>query len=197
MRLQILLWDALRKNISLILVWIAVACPVLAVGQAIRGVTWSLMMPVALAAVLCGWWIGRSRLNGRQAAGWSVALGVVGVFIYVAKLIVPLWNFLISVYSIIFQGIRWLDDRSPVDPTFFVTAIQPRGNCRPAPGGVAVLGSQWQPHSGFRRRGPGPVPSFLVGWGLGWLAVSKKGLDHPCVSACWHCPYNCVELHQG
>jgi len=101
---------------------VATACPVLAVGQVVRGVTWSLMMPVALAAVLCGWGVAISQLNGRRAAGWSVALGFPGVFIYVVKLVAPLWKLLLSVYLIIYQAIRWLDNRSLIDPAPFLAS---------------------------------------------------------------------------
>ena len=110
-----ILWSLLRKNLNLILVLVSVACPVIAVGRAVRGVSWSLLMPVALLAVLCGWWAGRSRLNGRQVAGWMVALGFPGVFIYVVNLATPIRNFVFSGYSVAFQAIRWLADRSPIN----------------------------------------------------------------------------------
>ena len=108
------LWNALRKNISLVLLLVAAACPVLAMGQVVRGVSWTLLMPVALVAVLCGWWAGRSRFNGKQAAGWLVALGLPAIFIYVVKLVGPLGNFVISAYSIVPQIVRWLGDRTPL-----------------------------------------------------------------------------------
>ena len=111
-----ILWNALRKNISLVLLLVAATCPALAVGQVVRGVSWTLLMPVALVAVLCGWGAGRSRLSGRQAAAGLVALGLPAVFIYVVKLVGPLGNFVISVYSLVPQIISWLTDRTPLDP---------------------------------------------------------------------------------
>ena len=111
------LWTTLRKNISLVLLLIAAACPALAIGQVVRGVSWALLIPVALVAVLCGWWAGKSRLNGVQAAGWLVALGLPGIFVYAVKLGRPVVNFVFSLYSILPQIVRWINDRSPVDPT--------------------------------------------------------------------------------
>ena len=115
-----ILWNALRKNISLVLMLVAAACPILALDKTMPGAT--LLIPVALLAVLCGWWAGRSRLSGRQAAGWLVALGLPGVFIYIVRLAVPLWNLLLSVYSIILQVFRWVGSRAPIDPAPLLVA---------------------------------------------------------------------------
>ena len=111
------LWTTLRKNISLVLLLIAAACPALAIGQVVRGVSWALLIPVALVAVLCGWWASKSRLNGMQATGWLVALGLPGIFVYAVKLGRPVVNIVFSLYSILPQIVRWINDRSPVDPT--------------------------------------------------------------------------------
>lgn len=115
-------WVVLAKNINLVLLLTAAANPALAVGGAVRGVSWTLLMPVALVAVLCGWWAGRSRLNGKQAAAMLVVLGCPGVFVYVVKLVGPLGKFVFSAYSIIPQIIKWVYDRSPVDPARLLEA---------------------------------------------------------------------------
>ena len=115
-----ILWNMLRKNISLVLMLVAAVCPVIALDKMISGTT--LLIPVALLSVLGGWGAGRSQMNGKQAIGWVVALGIPGVFIYVVKLVRPLWNFTRSIYSVFPQVVRWLDTRSPIDTVPVLTA---------------------------------------------------------------------------
>lgn len=113
---------ALTKNIILALLLIATTCLVLALGSAVYSSGWSPLVPVILVAVLCGWWAGRSQLNGKQAAGWVVALGLSGVFVYSVGLLVPLWYLFLSICLIIFQAIYWLYNRSPVNPEILLAA---------------------------------------------------------------------------
>lgn len=116
-----ILWNALRRNLTLVLLLAGVACPVFALGEVTRGATWSLLMPVAVAAVLCSWGLARSRLNGRQAAGWLVVPGLIGVLIFASRLASPLWYLIRSVYLLIPQLIHWLIDRLPIDLSLVLT----------------------------------------------------------------------------
>jgi transglutaminase-like putative cysteine protease len=93
----------------------AATCLAIALGKVIRGATWSLLVPVSLAAVVCGWGLGFSRLNTKQAWASLVALGISGVFMYVAGLFLPLWRLVLAMLSVILRIILWTSDRAPVD----------------------------------------------------------------------------------
>jgi transglutaminase-like putative cysteine protease len=93
----------------------AATCLAIALGKVIRGATWSLLVPVSLAAVVCGWGLGSSRLNTKQALTSLVALGISGVFMYVAGLFLPLWRLVLAILSVILRIILWTSDRAPVD----------------------------------------------------------------------------------
>ena len=111
----IVLWNWLKKNNSLVLHLMAVICLALALGRLVRGTTWSLFMPVALAAALGGWWAGKSRLTGRQAGGWLLGLGIPGLFLSVTGLVVTLGNLLYSIIITISQIVLRVYDNAPVD----------------------------------------------------------------------------------
>ena len=119
--MTILAWNWMRKNVSLILLLVAGACLAWALGDLIRGATWSLLMPVSLSAVACGWGVSKSRLNSKQARVSLIALGVPGVFIYVGGLARPLGRLSLSLFSMIPQIALWLSDRTPVDASLLLT----------------------------------------------------------------------------
>jgi transglutaminase-like putative cysteine protease len=113
----VILYKWLKNNISLFLLLLAMLSLVLALGQAIRGLTWVLLMPVAMAAVLCGWLIGVSRIKGWQLTGSLVVLGMIGVFLYVTGLVAPIGNLLLSTSSVVTQIIFRLVAEIPVNFT--------------------------------------------------------------------------------
>jgi transglutaminase-like putative cysteine protease len=110
-----LLWNWLKRNISLVLLLTAAVCIALALGDATGGGARSLMMPVSLFAVICGWGLGASRLNPKQAWVSLTALGIPGVFIYVGGLVRPLGRLILSVFSLIPQIVLWLSDEVTID----------------------------------------------------------------------------------
>ncbi len=108
-------WNWVRKNVELILLLTAIICLALALGEVIRGATWSLLLPVSLSAVLCGWGLGISRLTLKQAWVRLTALGIPAVFIYVGGLIRPLGRLALSIFSLIPQIILSLTNKIPID----------------------------------------------------------------------------------
>jgi len=112
----------LRKNVDLVLLLGATICLSLALGEVIRGATWSLLVPVSLSAAVCGWGLGGSRLKPKQAWAGLIALGIPGVFIYVGGLLRPLGRLTLSLFSLIPQVSSWISDRVPVDTGLLSTA---------------------------------------------------------------------------
>ena len=112
--MMFLAWEWFRKNFNFVLLLSAIICLVVALGKVVRGVTWSWLMPVSLAAVVCGWVIGGSRLNARQAWASLIALGLPGVFVYVAGLLSPFFRLVLAMLSLIPQFISWISDRDRV-----------------------------------------------------------------------------------
>lgn len=108
-------WSWVRRNFSLVLLLTATTCLVLALGEVIRGATWSLLIPVSLTAVVVGWGLGNSQLSPKQAWVSLTALGLPGVFIYVAGLILPIGRLVVSIVSLIPQAALWLYDRVQID----------------------------------------------------------------------------------
>jgi transglutaminase-like putative cysteine protease len=119
----IILFNWLRKNLSLVLLLTATVALSLALTQLIRGDTWSLFIPVTCAASLCGWELGRSHLSARKAGLSLIVLGIPAVFIYVGGLIAPLGILFFSVFSLIPQIILWLYKKTLVDFTFFFNSL--------------------------------------------------------------------------
>ncbi len=105
---------ALLKNINLILLLLALACLPLALEQVTHNAHFPLL-PVVLVAALCGWRVAQSQLIGRQAAGRLISLGIPGVFIYVAELVIPLGKVILTLSDVIFQSVLWLFNRSPIN----------------------------------------------------------------------------------
>jgi transglutaminase-like putative cysteine protease len=118
----IILWNWLKKNTSLSLLLVATVDFTLALGRLVHGTTWSLFMPTALAAALGGWWAGKSRLSGRRAAGWLVAPGISGLFLYITGLGVALGNLLCSIIPAITQSVLQVYHSAPVDMLPIVAA---------------------------------------------------------------------------
>ncbi|MGD8402561.1 MAG: transglutaminase domain-containing protein [Anaerolineales bacterium] len=110
-----LAWNWIRKNVDLILLLTAIFCLALALGEVIRGSTWSLLMPISLSAALCGWRLGVGHLEPKQAWGRLTALGIPAVFIYVGGLIRPLGRLALSIFSLIPQLVMRLTDKIPID----------------------------------------------------------------------------------
>jgi hypothetical protein len=110
-----LVWNWLRKNVSLVLLLTATICLALAVGGIMRGSTWSLLVPVSLVAVVSGWGVGASRLSSKQAWVRLIALGIPGVFVFVGGLIPPLGRLILSLSALIPQFFAWLSTRLPID----------------------------------------------------------------------------------
>jgi len=110
-----LAWKWTRKHIDFLLLLAAMICLVLALGKLIRGATWSLLMPIALLSVACGWGLGSSLLNPKQAWVSLTALGFPAVFAYVGGLFRPLGSLILSILSLIPQLVQWLTDEVPID----------------------------------------------------------------------------------
>lgn len=115
-------WDWARKHIDLLLLLAAMMCLSMALGEVIRGATWSLLIPVSLLAVVCGWGLAASRLNPKQAWACLTALGLPAVFIYVGGLIRPLGRLILSIFSLVPQLFQWLSERIPVDASAVLVA---------------------------------------------------------------------------
>ena len=114
------LWNWLRRNHALILLVAATLCLVLALGEFIQGITWSLLMPVSLSAALCGWGGGTSRLTSKQAWASLTAVGVLGVFVYSGGLILPIGQLVLAAFSIIPQTVLWISKRVMIDFSLLV-----------------------------------------------------------------------------
>ena len=110
-----LAWKWIRKNVTLLMLLTAMICLVLALGELVRGATWSLFMPVSIVAVLCGWGLGREKLKPKQAWVSLIALGVLGVFIYVGGLVRSLARLILSIFSLIPQIASWISDKVLID----------------------------------------------------------------------------------
>lgn len=110
-----LAWNWFRKNYNLVLLMAATTCLVLALGEVIRGVTWSWLMPVSLVAAACGWGAGASRLKAKQAWLGLTVLGIPGVFAYVGGLFAPLGQLILSVLSLFPQIVLWFSEQMPPD----------------------------------------------------------------------------------
>jgi transglutaminase-like putative cysteine protease len=115
-------WNWLRKNVNLVLLLAATVCLALALGEVIRGATWSLLMPVSLAAVVVGWELGRSRLSSKQAWVSLTVLGIPGIFIYVGGLIRPLGRLALSIFTLVPQIVAWSSERVPIDTDSLLVA---------------------------------------------------------------------------
>lgn len=109
------LWNWSRKNFSLLLLLTATVCLSLALGDLVRGITWSLLMPVSLSAVLVGWGIGASRLNPKQAGVSLGVVGITGVFLYIAGLARPLGRLSLAVLALIPRIVLWMVARLSID----------------------------------------------------------------------------------
>jgi transglutaminase-like putative cysteine protease len=107
--------DWLKRNLNLVLTLSAAACLAVALGELVRGATLSLLLPVALAGVICGWGLGASRLSAKQAWVGLVALGLPGVFLFVGGLFPKLWGFTLEALALVPQLWAWLSERTPVD----------------------------------------------------------------------------------
>jgi transglutaminase-like putative cysteine protease len=112
-----LAWKWVRRNFTFVLLLSATVCLVVALGEVVRGVTWSWLMPVSLLAVACGWGIGGSRLNAKQAWVSLIAVGVPGVFIYVAGLALPIGRLVLAMLSLIPQLVLWISEGTLIDFT--------------------------------------------------------------------------------
>ena len=104
-----------KRNFSLVLLLMATVCLAQALGEVIRGATWSLLMPVSLAAALCGWGLSSRRLTPKQAWVSLTGLGLPGVFAYVAGLFLPLGRLILASLSLIPQVILWVFERTSID----------------------------------------------------------------------------------
>jgi len=113
----VLAWDWAVRNLNLVLTLSAGVCLAVALGELVHGATLSLLLPVVLAAILCGWWMGASRLSTKQAWAGMVALGLPGVFIYVGGMVPVLWRTFLEILALVPQAWTWLYDRTPVDLT--------------------------------------------------------------------------------
>jgi len=114
-------WNWLRRNFSFVLLLAAVACLAFALGEVIRGITWSLLIPVALLSSGSGWGLAKSRLNPIQAWASLTALGLPAVFIYVTGLILPIGRLMISILSLIPQAVLWLQERVRIDTGILIS----------------------------------------------------------------------------
>jgi transglutaminase-like putative cysteine protease/uncharacterized membrane protein YidH (DUF202 family) len=110
-----LLWNWSRKNFSLLLLLTATSCLALALGELVRGITWSLLMPVTLSAVLAAWGLSTSRLNPKQAWFSLSLVGITGVFVYAAGLARPLGRLILAMLALIPQFVLWMDARLSID----------------------------------------------------------------------------------
>lgn len=110
----------LRRNLNLVLLLGAMVCLAQALGKVIRGAEWSLLIPVSLVSAACGWGMGASRLNRKQAWVSLSAVGLMGVFLYVGGLFRPLGNLALAFLSLLPQIARWISDKTPVDFVPFV-----------------------------------------------------------------------------
>jgi transglutaminase-like putative cysteine protease len=108
-------WNWLRKNVNLVLLLVTMICLALALGEVIRGATWSLLMPVSLTAVVVSWELGGSRLSPKQAWASLTVLGIPGVFIYVGGLIRPLGRLVLSIFALVPQIVARTSERVPID----------------------------------------------------------------------------------
>ncbi len=110
-----------KRNFSLFLLLTATACLAQALGGVIRGATWSLLMPVSLVAALCGWRLKGSHLTPKQAWLSLTALGIPGVFAYVAGLFLPFGRLILALLALIPQIILWIFERTLIDFSYLVT----------------------------------------------------------------------------
>ena len=108
-------WKWLRKNIDLVLLLTATVVIALALGKVVRGATWSLLMPVSILSVMCGWRLGVGHLNPKQAWVSLTALGIPGIFIYVGGLVRPLGHLFLSILGLISQIVIWSSERVQID----------------------------------------------------------------------------------
>ena len=113
-------WNWTRKNVNLVLLLSAIICLALALSEVIRGATWTLLIPVSLSAAACGWGVGISRLNRKQAWLSLTVLGIPGVFIYVGGLARPLGRLIFSMLSLIPQVILWISEKVLIDFSSFL-----------------------------------------------------------------------------
>jgi transglutaminase-like putative cysteine protease len=112
---SIMLWNGMKRNISLLLLLTAGICLTATLKEFVHGATWSLLAPVTIAATLSGWGVAKSRLNGVQAAGGMAALGIPALFFFISGLVDPIKNLVVSTVSIFHQMIHWLYDKTPVN----------------------------------------------------------------------------------
>lgn len=115
-------WTWLRRNLNLVLLLFAATCLSIALGKVIRGGTWSLLVPVSLASVICGWKIGSSRLKPKQAWASLVAMGLAVVFLFVAGLLIPLARFIREALALVPQIFLWVSERAQVEIGPFLAA---------------------------------------------------------------------------
>jgi hypothetical protein len=113
----------LGKNLTLLLLLAATILLSLALSPLIRGDTWSLFIPIACAASLCGWGLGKSRLTGKQSIVGLTVIGIPGVVIYAGGLVAPLIILIGSALSLIPPIILWLYKKTPVDFTSFLVSF--------------------------------------------------------------------------
>jgi transglutaminase-like putative cysteine protease len=121
------LFGWMRRNLGLVLLITVTVLLPLSLSQLLRGDTWSLFIPIACTAALCGWGVGRSRIQASRAALGLVGVGVPGVFILAGGLLGPLGILILSVLSLIPQAILWLSRKTPVDLTYFSAACTSLG----------------------------------------------------------------------
>lgn len=110
-----MLWKWFRQNFTLALSLSGVVCLALALEKVLRGATWSLLIPVSLAAVMCGWGLGSSQLNTKQAWASLVGLGIPWVFLFASGLVSPLGQLAMAMLALVPQLISWITERTLVD----------------------------------------------------------------------------------
>jgi len=119
----VVIFNWLRKNLTLLLLLIATLLLSLAPSQLIRGDTWSLFVPITCAAALCGWEVGKSRLTGNQSILSLAGIGIPAVVVYAGGLVTPLLVLGGSAFSLIPRMILWLYKKTPVDFNFFLNSL--------------------------------------------------------------------------
>ncbi len=105
-------WTALLLS----LIFVIINSLIKGIDLVIRGVTDTMLLPIAIVGILVGWLLASSNLNGWWAALGGGTLGFALVMGQMGRLGAPLWRVIQEIGRILWVWLRWIETRKPASP---------------------------------------------------------------------------------
>jgi transglutaminase-like putative cysteine protease len=101
--------------LGLILVLLALQIFIYGISSSLRGTDTQYLFRVSLIGAVIGYGLNRRRWNGFTAAAGITALGILGIWILSARLMLPLFDLVISIAQLVPQIIPAIREQIPID----------------------------------------------------------------------------------